>query len=63
MIDKPNKLGKLDAFKCQEKQYKNVYWSTCKRDLVVRDRDETETFEISSRDGLKTETSRPRPHP
>jgi len=52
MFDKLNKPDiELDAFKCQGKHYKIVYWSTCKRDLVVRDRDvwfsvrdETETF-------------------
>jgi len=81
MFDKLNKPDiELDAFKCQGKHYKNVHWSTCKRDLiVVRDRDETETFDFQSETRLRhsnfftrprrlelrleTETSRPRLHP
>jgi len=52
MLYKLNKADiELDAFKCQGKQYKNVYWSTCKRDLVVRDRD----VWFSVRDKTETE--------
>ena len=37
---------------------------TRRRDLIGRDRDETARRDVSaSRDGLETETSRPRPHP
>jgi len=35
MFCKLNKADtELDAFKSQGKHYKNVYWSTCKRDLA-----------------------------
>jgi len=57
MFDKLNKPDiELYAFKCQGKHFKNVYWSTCKRDLVVRDWNETETFDFQSETG-----QRPRP--
>jgi len=37
MFDKLNKPDiELEVFKCQGKHYKNVYWSTCKLDLMVQ---------------------------
>ena len=44
------------------KDYKH-FTSTCKQDLAVRDRYETETFKNMSRDRLEAETSRRRVHP
>jgi len=71
MFYKLNKADiELDAFQRQGKHYKNVYWSTCKRDLVVRDRDEPRPrpsyiFTRPRRLKLRLETvsSRPRLHP